>query len=250
MKTSHLFLAAAALSLAACNKDKAAPVDGGGEGPAVTAAPVAAPNNGDWATIVKATPEGGYLMGNPDAKVKLVEYGSLTCPHCAEFDETGVKPLIDNYVKKGLVSWEFRNFVRDPVDMTASIIANCGGEASFFGLTRSLYAEQSEWYGKIQSADQSRLQAIQNAAPAVQFATIADITGFLPWAAQRGLPRDKAQKCLSDQALTDKLVKMNADAISQYNLPGTPTFLINGNVVQDTATWDKLEPAIKRALAD
>nr|WP_294849648.1 thioredoxin domain-containing protein [uncultured Sphingomonas sp.] len=250
MKASHILIATAALFAAGCNKDKAAPVDGGGDAPAVTAAPVPAPNNGDWATVVKATPEGGYVMGNPNAKVKLVEYGSMTCPHCREFDETGVKPLIDNYVKKGLVSWEFRNFVRDPIDMTASILAQCGGEASFFGLTRSLYADQPEWFAKIQAGDQSRLQAIQNAAPAVQFTTVADMAGFLPWAAQRGLPRDQAQKCLADPALTDKLVKVNADAISQYNLPGTPTFLINGNVVQDTATWEKLEPAIKRALAD
>ena len=49
------------------------------------------------------TPEGGFLMGNPNAKVKLVEFGSLTCPHCAEFEEQGGKPLVDNYVKKGLV---------------------------------------------------------------------------------------------------------------------------------------------------
>lgn len=250
MKTSNLLLIGAALLAAGCNKDKTAQVDGGGDAPAVTAAPVPAPNNGDWSTIVKATAEGGYVMGNPTAKVKLVEYGSLTCPHCGEFDEKGVPSLVDNYVKKGLVSWEFRNFVRDPIDMTASKIAQCGGETSFFGLTRGLYSSQAEWVAKIQGGDQSRLQAIQNAAPAVQFATIADMAGFVPWAAQRGLPREKAQACLADAALTDKLVKMNADAISQYNLPGTPTFLINGNMVQDTATWEKLEPAIKRALAD
>ena len=66
-------------------------------------------------------------MGNPNAEVKLVEFGSMTCPHCAEFDEQGGKPLIDNYVKNGQVSFEFRNFVRDPFDMTASLIARCGG---------------------------------------------------------------------------------------------------------------------------
>ncbi|MCA1653471.1 MAG: DsbA family protein, partial [Sphingomonadales bacterium] len=93
----------------------------------VTAAPVAAPNGGDWTTVVSRTPAGGFVMGNPNAKVKLIEYGSLTCPHCAEFEEKGGKPLIDNYVKKGLVSFEFRNFVRDPYDITAALIARCGG---------------------------------------------------------------------------------------------------------------------------
>ena len=64
-----------------------------------------------------ATPAGGFVMGNPNAKVKLIEYGSLTCPHCREFDEKGVQPLIANYVKTGQVSWEFRNYVRDAFDL-------------------------------------------------------------------------------------------------------------------------------------
>ena len=57
---------------------------------------VPAPNGGDWSTIVSATPEGGFVMGNPNAPVKLVEFGSMTCPHCAEFDEAAMKPLTDN----------------------------------------------------------------------------------------------------------------------------------------------------------
>ena len=79
--------------------------------------PVAAPNNGDWSDDrQRRPPEGGFLMGNPNAKVKLVEFGSMTCPHCADFEEQARrKPLIDNYVKKGQVCFEFRNFVRDPL---------------------------------------------------------------------------------------------------------------------------------------
>src|SRR5688572_26733982 len=151
MKLSYLFLASAALAATACNAEKGNSATD--KGPEVTAAPVAAPNNGDWSTIITKTPEGGFLMGNPNAKVKLVEFGSMTCPHCAEFDHQGGKALIDNYVKKGLVSWEFRNYVRDPFDMTATLLARCGGEASFFGLTRNLFTDQKDWIGKIQAAD-------------------------------------------------------------------------------------------------
>src|SRR4051812_19274153 len=71
------------------------------------------PKGGDWSMVVNPTSAGGFMMGNPNAKVKLVEYGSLTCPHCREFDEKGVPALIANYVKQGRVSWEFRNYVRD-----------------------------------------------------------------------------------------------------------------------------------------
>jgi len=246
MKTSYLILASAALLATACNAEKGA---GNSTGPEVTAAPVAAPNNGDWSTIVTKTPEGGFMMGNPNAKVKLVEFGSMTCPHCAEFEERGAKPLIDNYVKKGLVSYEFRNFVRDPYDVAASLLARCGGEASFFGLTRGLYADQRDWIGKIQAADPAKVQGLQTMTPAQQFSTIADIAGLKQFAAMRGVPRAKADACLANESEINQLVQMNSDAASTYNIPGTPSFLINGTLVDQTAAWDQLEPKIKEALA-
>ena len=246
MKFSYLILGSAALLATACNAEKGA---SNTTAPEVTATPVAAPNNGDWSTIVTKTAEGGFVMGNPNAKVKLVEFGSMTCPHCAEFEEKGAKPLVDNYVKKGLVSWEFRNFVRDPFDVAASLIARCGGEASFFGLTRGLYAEQADWIGKIQAADPAKMQSLQTMTPAQQFSTIADIAGLKPFAAMRGVPRAKAEACLADEAAVNQLVQMNSDAASNFNIPGTPSFLINGTLVDKAATWEALERKSKAALA-
>lgn len=247
MKISYLALASVALLASACNAEKGATATD--KGPEVTAAAVPAPNNGDWTTVVSKTPEGGFVMGNPNAKVKLVEFGSLTCPHCADFEEKGGKALVDDYVKKGLVSWEFRNFVRDPFDMTATLLARCGGAASFFGLTRNLFADQKDWIGKIQAADPAKMQALQTMPPAQQFSTIADLGGLKQYASMRGVPRAKADQCLADQAEVTQLVQMNTDAVTNYNVPGTPTFLINGAVVEQTATWDALEPKIKEALA-
>ena len=247
MKISYLILGTAALFATACNAEKGA---SNSVAPDVTAAPVAAPNNGDWSTIVSKTAEGGFLMGNPNAKVKLVEFGSMTCPHCAEFEEQGAKALIDNYVKKGLVAYEFRNYVRDPFDVAASLIARCGGEASFFGMTRSLYAEQRDWVGKIQGADPATMQSLQSMPPAQQFSTIADLAGLKQFAAMRGVPRAKADACLANEAAVNQLVQMNSDAQSTYNIPGTPSFLINGTLVEQTASWDALEPKLKEALAD
>jgi protein-disulfide isomerase len=245
MRISVLFLASAALLATACNAEKGAT---NSSGPEVTAAPVAAPNNGDWSTIVTKTPEGGFLMGNPNAKVKLVEFGSMTCPHCAEFEEQGGKALVDNYVKKGLVSWEFRNFVRDPFDMAATLLARCGGEANFFGMTRTMFHDQKGWTGKIQAADQAQLQALQGQPPAQQFSTIADLAGLKTFAAQRGVPRAKADQCLGNETEINQLVQMNSDAVAGFSIPGTPSFLINGALVEQTSSWDKLEPKIKEAL--
>jgi protein-disulfide isomerase len=234
------------LASAACNAEqgKAAAKD-----PEVIAAAVPAPKNGDWSAIVTKTPEGGFLMGNPNAKVKLVEFGSLTCHVCADFEERGGKALVDNYVKKGLVSWEFRNFVRDPFDMAASLLARCGGEAGFFGLTRNLFTDQKIWVGKIQATDPAKVQALQAMPPMQQFSTIADLGGLKDYAAMRGVSRAKGEQCLTNQAEVTRLVQMNTDAASTYNIPGTPTFLINGTVVDQAYSWDALEPRIKEALA-
>ncbi len=247
MKTLPFLIATAAiLATAACNADQGNAAANAADIP-VTATPVAAPNNGDWSTIVSQTPEGGFVMGNPTAQVKLVEYGSMTCPHCADFDETGLKPLIDNYVKKGLVSFEFRNFVRDPYDITAALVARCGGPSSFFGLTRAMYADQENWITKVQAADPAMMQALQSQPPQAQFKAIADLAGFPAFAAMRGIPRAKTEACLADPAGASRLVEMNSDAAS-FNIPGTPSFLINGELVESTSDWKTLEPAIKSAL--
>ena len=251
MKTRTLFLALAAASFttAACNAEKAGTKGGSAESHPIK--PVAPPKNGDWTTVATETAEGGFLMGNPNAKVKIVEFGSLTCPHCAEFDETGVKPLIENYVKTGRVSYEFRNFVRDPFDVAASLVARCGGAASFFGLMRGFYADQRDWVGKIQAADQNKMQAVQNLPPEQQFVEIAKIAGFQDWAAMRGLPPEKTNACLANKAEVDRLVQMQNDAVSAYNIPGTPGFLLNGELVtiDNSATvWAQLEGKIKAAL--
>ena len=238
---------AALVALAACDADKA--TTNGTAATDVAAAPVAPPANGDWSSVVSATPEGGFVMGNPNAKVKLVEFASLTCPHCATFEEEGMQPLVDNYVKKGLVSFEFRNFVRDPYDITAALISRCGGASSFFGLTRAFFANQKEWIGKIQTADPAQLQALQSQPPQAQFKALSDLAGFPAFAAMRGVPKAKTEACLADPAAASQLVQMNSDAVSNFNIQGTPSFVINGETVESTAAWSALEPKLKAALA-
>lgn len=250
MTTRTLFIALLAASFAttACNADKGADKTAAASGPVK---PVAPPKNGDWTSVVSQTAAGGFLMGNPNAKVQIVEFGSMTCPHCAAFDEEGAKPLIDNYVKSGRVSFEFRNFVRDPFDVAASLVARCGGTTSFFGLTRGLFAEQRDWVTKVQGADPATMQQIQSLPPQQQFGEIAKIAGLQDWAAMRGVPPEKTAACLSNQAEVDRLVQMQNDAISAYNIPGTPSFLLNGKMVKietGSTPWQQLEAKIKSAL--
>jgi protein-disulfide isomerase len=248
-RTLFLSLAVASFATAACNAEKGSDSSAN---PSTPVKPVPAPNGGDWRTIVSQTAEGGFVMGNPNAAAKIVEFGSMTCPHCAEFDETGVKPLIDTYVKSGRVSYEFRNYVRDPYDMAASLVARCGGTASFFGLTRGLYADQKEWVTKIQGANPQTMQRISALPPQQQLPEIAKLAGFQDWAAQRGLPAAKSTACLSNQAEIDRLVQMNSEALEVYpDFPGTPSFLLNGAPIKiepGSPVWTQVESKIKDAL--
>jgi protein-disulfide isomerase len=246
MKPSHFLACAAALvAIAGCNSK---------QGDAATNAPVKyqqvkPPKGGDWTQVVNATPAGGFMMGNPNAKVKLIEYGSMTCPHCREFDETGVQTLVNKYVKSGQVSWEFRNYVRDAFDLTASLIARCNGTKSFFPLMRSLYKDQENWVAKIQAAPPSQLEQLQNLPPQQQFVQMAKVAGFQNWAAMRGVPAAKSNQCLANDNSVNQLVQMTSDATTDYpQFPGTPTFILNGKMLEKTATWQALEPQLKSAL--
>ena len=243
-------IAAAAFAVTACNAEKS--------GNGATAAPggpieaVPAPNGGDWSTIVAATPEGGFVMGNPKAAVKLIEFGSMTCPHCREFDEAAMKPLTEQYVRSGKVSFEFRNYVLNGYDMAASVVARCGGPSSFFGLTRQLYAEQPEWIAKSQSASPAQMQAIAALPQQQQLAEIAKLAGFPQWAAMRGLPAAKTNACLADPDAPTNLVQMQTDALAAYpELPGTPSFVLNGKMLEikpGSTPWQQVEIALKAAL--
>ena len=116
-------------------------------------------------------------------------------------------------------------------------------------MTRTMFHDQKSWIGKIQTADQAQLQALQSMPPAQQLSTIADLDGLKTFAAQRGVPRAKADQCLGNETEINQLVQMNTDAVSGFSIPGTPAFLLNNVLVEQTSNWSTLEPKIKEALA-
>lgn len=246
MKRLYLVAAAAVIIMsAACNAEKKAAAPDNTVG---AAKPVPPPPNGDWTQVVSETPQGGFMMGNPNAKIHLVEFGSLTCPHCKAFNDEGAPNLVANYVKPGKVSYEFRNYVRDPFDIAAALVVRCNGPKHFFPLTDAMYKDQETWIGKLQQVPVADQQSLANLAPDKEFLAIAKWAGFQDWAAQRGIPPTKSTHCLTDENMINQLVQMNSDATDQYNIPGTPTFLINGKVVENAATWDTLQPELQKAV--
>lgn len=228
----------------------------GGGGDAEITAPdapveaVAAPDGGDWSEVVTVTPAGGHLMGNPDAPVKLIEYGSTTCPHCANFELNGAEPLVENYVKSGRVSWEYRNYVFNVVDMTATLIARCTAPENYFAMQHALFAAQSDWAAKGYEYAQTN-QQLGQMKPEDQFRAIADAAGLKTFAAQRGLSPAAVDKCLAEPGAPDKLVAMTQSAAEDYGATGTPAMIVNGKLQAEVGErWDRLEPILKTALGD
>lgn len=205
----------------------------------------------DWSKVVSATAAGGFVMGNPAAKVKLVEYGSLTCPHCGHFDEEAVTPLIANYVRGGKVSWEFRSFLLNGYDVPASLTASCNGAASFFPMLRALYAAQPEWVAKMKAIPEERLDAIRKMAPPQQFAAIGHAAGFPAFAAAHGVTAAKVGACMSNQAAAEKLAKATADAANNGHITGTPAFTVNGVLLDysgASSVWGAVQARLDAAL--
>lgn len=228
------------LGLAACNKDKAGETPSG-----EPIAKIAAPAGKAWGDVVTRTPEGGYLMGNPNAPIKLVEFGSLTCSHCAEFADKSHGPLRDTFVASGRVSYEFRNFVRDPIDIASAMLARCGSPESFFPLTDQLFAAQNATFDAWNKLGQAGQTAVMNQPDAKRFIAIAEGAGLTEFVSSRGIAKDQANACLADVKTAQALATSTQKQGEEFDIQGTPTFLINGAKF-DGNTWEAVKARLEQ----
>ena len=214
-----------------------------------TAAPlqqIAPPAGGDWTQMVSQTPEGGYRIGNPNAPVKLVEYASLTCPHCRSFSAEATEALRDTYVRSGQVSWEFRNFLLGAPDVALSLLARCQPDAAFFRTVEQIYAQQSEFIAAIDESEAQRIGALPPEQQIPPLARAMDLESFF---ARRGMPAARFNQCVGNQAAVRQLTDLTnqAAAPGPNQVTGTPTFFINGERA-DADTWARLEPILRGAI--
>lgn len=243
MKFAPLLLAA--LALAACSGQ------GSGGNDATAAAPVAAatpPAGQQWTDVVSKTAE-GYVTGNPNAPIKMVEYGSRLCPACRALATEGYEPLMKNYVASGKVSFEFREFlIHGAPDLPPALIGGCGGPSPFFPLLEQMYANQTAFLDKLQAMSPALQQQIQAARPQDAIRMLGEQMGIVEFAKQRGIPEAQARQCLSDMTRVDALTKQTQDKGNDGTVTGTPTVLINGSKVEAIG-WPDVEKALKRAGA-
>lgn len=246
MRTLHYIAPLAfALALTACG-DATEGETGASASGSVEA--VEAPAGQKWSETVSKTEAGGIVMGNPDAPIKLVEYMSITCSHCKDFGEQAFAPLRDNYVESGRVSFEIRNFVRDPLDLSAAILSRCGGEGPFFPLTEQALSYQGTMFEKAQAMGEATYSDILSADPKSRFVRLAEQLGLISFFQQRGISEDQAKACLADTARAEKLMNDTQTAVEEFNIEGTPTFLLNGQKIDGT-NWTMVETKLKEAGA-
>jgi protein-disulfide isomerase len=173
-------------------------------------AAVAAPNpeqTVDMAAVLAPGPLPELSVG-PATGVPVVEYGSVTCPHCAAFERETLPKLKAAYVDTGKVRFIFREFSRNPVDVAAFTLARCiGGDdaAKTMAVIELEFATQDKW-----AFTERPLQPLFDALRPT------------------GLSQDKGMACLKDNALIGKVRSIEETAVKLVKVQGTPTFVING----------------------
>jgi protein-disulfide isomerase len=202
---------------------------------------------GNWLATVAET-ESGHRIGNPAAKVKLVEYVSYTCPHCAQFTRESDGALKLAYIAPGNVSVEIRHLIRDPVDLTAAMLANCGAASRFPQNHDAFMHGQDDWIGPLANPTQTQRQRWTTGDSAARRRAIAADFGFYRIMETRGYRRTEADRCLADEALAGKLAENSAAGWKIPGIRGTPSFAINGVVLPGTHAWAPLERQIKEFL--
>lgn len=188
-----------------------------------------APAKTNWLLSFSVSDKGSHIIGNPAAPLKLTEYMSYTCGHCADFENNDAPALKNQYVATGKASFEIRNFVLNPVDLTAAMLARCGGKSRFFGNHKHLLATQKTWLGKTDKISKATNAKLQSEDYAGYMTSVYVETGLSAIMQQRGVTLAQGKACLADKAAFDTIIAMS-DEGTKLGVDGTPSFLINGEL--------------------
>ncbi len=200
-----------------------------------------------WSSTVTTSSIGAVVVGNPAAKVRLVEYFSYTCHVCADFAKLGAAPLKAQYVDRGLVLFEYRNLVRDPVDMTAALLARCGGPAAFARNHDAIFAAFPTWTAKIQTATDAQKTSWFEGTTGERGRKIAADTGLAALMRARGYTQAQLDAALDSEVAQAELTGMTNIARGADRVRGTPSFFVNGRNAEVTA-WPALKTRLDQAI--
>ena len=164
------------------------------------------------------------VLGAAEAPVTIVEYASMTCPHCADFHAKTYPELKKRYIDTGKVRFIFREFPLDPLAAAGFMLARCAGDDKYYPMIETLFSQQKTW-------------AVQKPLPPL-----------LAIAKQAGFTQQSFDQCLANQKLLDDIEKSRERASSKFGVNSTPTFFINGEKVAGALSIDELEKKIQPLL--
>lgn len=229
---SLLAVSASGLTLAACSEEKAA------EAPAQPAAPsanastpatpaVAAPapaGTVDMDAVLQPGPLPEMVLGNADAPVTIVEYSSMTCPHCATFHNMTLPTIKERYIDTGKARLVMREFPFDPRAEAGFMLARCS-DRNYFPMIDTLFRQQRQW-AAVENTSEVLLQ-------------ISRMAGFT---------QESFEACLTNQELLDDVRAVRARGASEFRVDSTPTFFINGNTYKGALSVDEMSAIIDSML--
>ena len=188
------------------------------------AATLAASNTPPAGSDPPLYPDDMYL-GKADAKLTIIEYASLSCPHCAKFNSEVLPRIRAEYIDKGLVRWVFRDYPLNREAFWAAILTHCGSPMRYFAMVDSLFKSQEYW-----------------ATQPDPLATLKQI------GVTEGVSEQAFNACLADKALKDKIVSRLQEANDKYKIDSTPSFIIKGKVHAGELPYDDFKKLIDDAL--
>ncbi|MEQ1890277.1 MAG: DsbA family protein [Alphaproteobacteria bacterium] len=170
---------------------------------------------------------GEIVLGKADAPVTIIEYASMTCPHCAAFHINVLPALKEKYIDTGKVRLAFREFPLDGVALRASMLARCGGEARAYPFIDILFKQQNSW-----AASEDPIGALSRIAKL------------------GGMSQGAFDACLADEVLMKQLVQSRQEGSDKYDVKGTPSFIIDGKTYDGDTDIEDFDKLLKPLLPD
>jgi protein-disulfide isomerase len=197
---------------------------------------------------ITETAIGSFVSGNPDARLRLVQYFSFTCGACGAFAGTADAPLKTGYIDKGLVAFEYRNLVRDPLDMTAALLARAGGAAAFPGHYRALMGSQANWLVRASKLPEPVQAKWYEGSVAERAARIARDSGLDALMRARGVTAAQINAALNSDVAAAALTAMTNLARNADRVTSTPGFVLQGKVLDHAHDWPSVKSRLDQAL--
>jgi len=176
--------------------------------------------------LAQASPDGDVVLGSDKAPVTVIEYASMTCPHCAHFSATTYPELKQRYIDTGKVRFIFREFPLDPLAAAGFMLARCAGKDKYMPIVETLFAKQPQWIVK---------------EPVEPLKAIAKQFGFT---------EDSFKECLANQKVLDDIQAVRDRAAQKLGVNSTPTFFINGKKLSGDLSIDTMAKEIDPYLKE